>query len=81
MTRHPYEFLVRWDGDGRIQGAHIVWRAVMHDAENRVVGETLLAPEPVGQGMQEGFPLAEILSRMQQDLLSTLEAERAARAG
>jgi aspartate oxidase len=44
----PYEFLVRWDDSGRLQGAHLVDRiAHVDDATGAEVNSKLTHPRPV----------------------------------
>lgn len=59
-SKHPYEFLVRWDQQGMLSGAHVIWRYVMRDGDV-IVTESLSLAEPVAVGLSGGFPLADIL--------------------
>ncbi|MBP2294245.1 hypothetical protein J2851_004034, partial [Azospirillum rugosum] len=35
--KHAYEFLVRWDRDGRLSGAHAQFRYVTRDEDGAVL--------------------------------------------
>lgn len=74
VTRQPYEFLARWDQNGKLIGAHVQHRLIMRDGV-KVVGETVGNAEPVGLDGVSGFPLADILSTVQ---ISAVEAASAA---
>lgn len=67
----PYEFLVRWDKDGKLAGAHVQWRYVTMDGV-KVVAEGVTNPETVDIGDGKGFPLQDILSQTQTDALAQL---------
>lgn len=69
VETHPYEFLVRWDANGKLQGAHVQWRHVIKDDAGAIVGESLSNAEPVGEN---GFPLDNILSQTQIDALARI---------
>jgi len=60
-TKTPYEFLVRWDKDGIISGAHVGFRTITKK-DDVVIADTVEAVMPVALGLQAGFPLAEILA-------------------
>ena len=75
-TKHPYEFLVRWDRAGRLSGAHTQFRYVTVDENGSVLGELIGAAEAVGV---TGFPLSDILSQLQIAALTECEAMRAER--
>lgn len=77
-TKHPYEFLVRWDRDGRLAGAHVQFRYVTVD-DGAVVGEFVGAAEPVGLAGASGFPLADILPAIQAAAIAALESVTAER--
>ena len=67
-TRTPYEFLVRWDKDGKLSGAHVAFcDTVKKDGE--VIQQTPCAVQAVAVGTQAGFPLAEILDQLHIDAL------------
>ena len=71
-TRTPYEFLIRWDKDGIIQGAHIAFLdTVLKDGE--IVTQTQSSVESVAIGEQVGFPLADVLSQLQIDALKQVD--------
>ena len=75
-TKHAYEFLVRWDRDGHLSGAHAQFRFVTRDETGAVQGEFLGPAEPVAIAGAAGFPLADILSDMQAAALAELEDAR-----
>jgi len=71
-TRTPYEFLIRWDNNGVIQGAHIAFLdTVLKDGE--IVTQTQSSVESVAIGEQVGFPLADVLSQLQIDALKQVD--------
>jgi hypothetical protein len=71
-TRTPYEFLVRWNQEGGIQGAHVAWLdAVLKDGE--VINQKPTNVESVAIGLQEGYPLDDILSQVTIDLIAEVE--------
>lgn len=61
----PYEFLARWDQDGRLAGAHAQFRYVTLAGDGSVVGEFTGPAEPVAVAGNAGFPLADILDGLQ----------------
>ena len=69
-TKQPYELLVRWDQDGKLLGAHVLWRLVIRDEEGKIAGESVTGAEPVDIGGGKGFPMQDILSRAQADALA-----------
>ena len=70
--RSPYEFLIRWDKDGVIQGSHIAFLdTVLKDGE--IVTQTQSSVESVAIGEQVGFPLADVLSQLQIDALKQID--------
>jgi len=71
-TRKPYEFLIRWNNDGIIQGAHIAFLdTVLKDGE--IINQTQSSVESVAIGEQIGFPLADVLSQLQIDALKQID--------
>jgi len=71
-TRKPYEFLIRWNKDGIIQGAHIAFLdTVLKDGE--IINQTQSSVESVAIGEQIGFPLADVLSQLQIDALKQID--------
>jgi len=71
-TRQPYEFLIRWNNDGVIQGAHIAFLdTVLKDGE--IINQTQSSVESVAIGEQEGFPLLDVLSQLQIDALKQVD--------
>lgn len=79
-TKQPYELLVRWAQDGTLAGAHVQWRYVVSDGAT-VVAESVSAAECVAVGSTNGFPLADLLSQVQTDALTGIDAARAAQTG
>jgi hypothetical protein len=73
--KNAYEFLVRWN-KGVITGASVGFEVTT--TENGIVLSTTLLPVmavDIGQGV--GFPLADILSKIQIDALSGMAAAQA----
>lgn len=70
--RTPYELLVRWE-DGKLKGAHIQWLYTTKDENDQVVASQVGQAEPVAVGKTQGFPLADILSKVQSDALAKIE--------
>jgi len=76
-TQQPYEFLVRWNLGGTINGAHVQWRYVMTDGDGNVVGESLSSAQPVALSEdQDGYPLSDILTTVQQTALADVDVLR-----
>jgi len=75
--RTPYEFLVRWNPDSNISGAHIGFLdTVLKDGE--ILTQKQNNVESVAIGIQEGFPLVDILDQVLIDaliLIETLKSE------
>ena len=78
-TKHPYEFLARWDRSGRLSGAHAQFRYVTTAGDGSVIGEFAGAAEPVAIAGAAGFPLSDLLSEMQVAVIAELDAVRAER--
>ncbi|WP_448207509.1 hypothetical protein [Azospirillum sp. sgz302134] len=78
-TKHPYEFLVRWDRNGHLAGAHAQFRYVTRSDDGTIVGEFIGSAEPVSVAGADGFPLADLLSEVQASALAALETARAER--
>ena len=71
-SRSPYEFLIRWDKNGIIQGAHIAFLdTVLKDGE--IVTQTQSSVESVAIAEQVGFPLLDVLSQLQIDALKQVD--------
>ena len=70
-TKTPYEFLVRFNQDGSISGAHIAWLEQVY--KDDVVINQSEKVEAVAFGTQTGFPLASILNEVQISALIDLE--------
>jgi len=71
-VRTPYEFLVRWNNDGTISGAHIAFLDTLYK-NNEILSQTPSDVESVEMAMQEGFPLADVLSITLIDALKETE--------
>jgi hypothetical protein len=75
--KKPYELLVRWGRDGKLQGAHVQWAMLITDDTGAVVGCYPGHAEPVAVRPDEsGFPLSDVLNQMQIDALTALTAEQ-----
>lgn len=79
----PYEFLVRWNDQGELQGAHIILLGKVFGPDGKLLAAQPMLPQSVGIGVQQGFPLAEILEQIQitalekiDSLTAELEAEQ-----
>jgi|GEM_PF-2298126 len=79
-SRTPYEFLVRWNQDSTISGAHIGFLdTVLKDGE--VLTQKQNNVQSVALGLQEGFPLGDVLEQVLIDallLIETLQSDIAA---
>jgi hypothetical protein len=64
--RTPNEFLVRWNREGLIQGAHVGWLDTVFK-DGVVISQTETNVESVAVGLSEGFPLTDILTQLQVD--------------
>lgn len=73
-TKHPYEFLVRWNATGGLSGAHAQFRYVTLGEDGTPIGEFIGAAEPVAVAEAAGFPLADILSSLQIAALAERDA-------
>jgi hypothetical protein len=63
--KRPYELLVRWDTKtGAMLGAHVGFATVIR-RDGEFVTETIDPVEPVDVGTGKGFPLADILDKLQ----------------
>ncbi len=71
----PYEFLVRWNPDGTISGAHIGFRTQLIK-DGVVVLESADPVKAVALADTEGFPLGDILGVTQIAALKTIEAKQ-----
>lgn len=70
--RSPYEFLIRWNQDSTISGAHVGFLdTVLRDGE--IVTQKQNNVESVAMGLQEGFPLSDILDQVLIDALLLIE--------
>lgn len=78
-TSHPYEFLIRWDQQGNLAGAHVVWREV-YTEDGEIITERMSDAQPVAIGQAEGFPLASVLDLALVDALEGLDGAAVALA-
>jgi len=75
-VRSPYEFLIRWNQDSTISGAHVGFlETVLRDGE--VLTQKQNNVESVAMGLQEGFPLSDILDQVLIDALILIETVKA----
>ena len=70
--RTPYEFLVRWNTDGTISGAHVSWLDTVYK-DDEILTQTPSPVESVAIAEQEGYPLKNILSQVLIDVLKQNE--------
>jgi hypothetical protein len=79
-SRTPYEFLVRWNQDSTISGAHVGFLdTVLKDGQ--VLTQKQNNVQSVALGLQEGFPLSDVLEQVLIDallLIETLQSDNAA---
>ena len=77
----PYEFLARWDQNGKFSGAHVQFATVITDD---LTGEVKLQTPgkvmPVDVGAGQGFPIADILDQLHVDSIAQADAATAAQA-
>ena len=64
--KQPYELLVRWDREGKVQGAHVQNRIVITEG-GAFLGETIGNAEPLKLGE---FPLQDVLTEVQASALA-----------
>ena len=77
-TTQPYEFLVRWR-DGAISGAHIRFlETILEDGV--VLAQKEGNAMPVSLSGEVGYPLADVLTAVQQSALVELEKAKEALA-
>jgi hypothetical protein len=79
-TRTPYEFLVRWNQNSTISGAHVGFLdTVLKDGE--ILTQKQNNVQSVALGLQEGFPLSDVLEQVLIDallLIETLQSDNTA---
>jgi hypothetical protein len=73
--RTPYEFLVRWNPDGTISGAHISWLDTLYK-DDEILTQSPTPVESVAIAEQEGYPLNDVLSQVLLDALKELEKNK-----
>jgi TolA-binding protein len=79
-SRTPYEFLVRWNQDSTISGAHVGFLdTVLKDGE--VLTQKQNNVQSVALGLQEGFPLSDVLEQVLIDALLLIETLQSQNAG
>lgn len=73
-TRTPYEFLVRWDEQGKLQGAHVQYLETTRK-DGAVIAQTITpaAKVAVVAGDTEGFKLGEIVGQLVLDQQQRLD--------
>ena len=77
-TTQPYEFLVRWR-DGAISGAHIRFlETILEDGV--VLAQKEGNAMPVSLSGEVGYPIADVLTAVQQSALVELEKAKEALA-
>lgn len=75
--KQPYEFLARWDQQGKLVGAHVQFRYVTMDGD-KVVAEGTPGAEPVALNKGDpGFPLADILDALHVTAVAAFNAASA----
>jgi hypothetical protein len=75
----PYEFLARWDQNGKFSGAHVQFAtAIIDDTTGEVKLQTPGKVMPVDVGAGQGFPVADILAQLHVDAIAQAEAAVAA---
>lgn len=72
--RTPYEFLIRWNSDGTISGAHVSFLDTVYK-DNEILTQTPSQVESVAIAEEEGFPLNDILSQVLIDALKAIEGK------
>lgn len=80
VERTPYEVLFRFR-DGALTGAHVVWEEWKTVNGTRIPGlaATETDAQPLAVGGEAGFPLTEIMSKVQRAAVETYEAGEAER--
>lgn len=79
--RQPYEFLARWDENGKFKGAHVQFQTVItDDATGEVKLQTPGKVMPIGEGIPNGFPIADILGQLHVDAVKATDAAVSAKA-
>lgn len=79
LTKTPYEFLVRFNPDGSVSGAHIKFLETFTEGVEVIMRREGMA-EPVAMAGQLGFPLSDVLDAVQVGALAAIEAEKTASA-
>ncbi|MCY7272379.1 MAG: hypothetical protein LH702_01200 [Phormidesmis sp. CAN_BIN44] len=69
----PNELLIRWNDEGVLQGAHVVFLGKVLDDQGNVLAAQPMPPQAIALGEGEGFPLAEILNQALIDALKKIE--------
>ena len=78
-VRSPYEFLIRWNQDSTISGAHVGFLDTVYK-DNEILTQKQNNVESVAMGLQEGFPLSDILDQVLVDALLLIETVKAENA-
>jgi hypothetical protein len=79
-TRTPYEFLIRWNQDNTISGAHIGFLDTFLK-DGQVLTQKQNNVQSVALGLQEGFPLSDVLEQVLIDALLLIETLQSDNAG
>jgi len=67
-TKTPYEFLIRFNEIGEVQGAHIAYLERVYK-EEEIISQKTSIPLPISLGIQDGFPLQDILNEVQASVI------------
>lgn len=78
-TKQPYEFLARWDHEGKLCGAQVQWRYIITDDSGATIAETVSAVESVAVTGNDGFPLADVLQQVQLGAVAATDTANAQR--
>jgi hypothetical protein len=74
--RKPYEFLIRYDNQGNLQGAHVQFQYLVMDGNVQVATSIGVAEKvAVLEGDNTGFDLADIVGQAMVDLQVALDAK------
>ncbi len=79
-TKHPYEFLARWNAETGEMHAHVGFILTVREDDGALVSRHAMPVQPVAVGSDEGFPLSEVLDALHISLLTEKEGARAENA-
>jgi hypothetical protein len=68
----PYEFLVRWNSEGVLQGAHVIFQEQLTDSLGNTT-PVIHPAQPVAIGEAQGFPLEDVLGEVNAAALKTID--------